>query len=89
MRCDNAVCASLVIMGLCASLTFGLSACGSTSNEGSSEPIGEEMFGGDNWDEAPVHQEKMRRASSDNRARYLEAKNYDPSCDLQESRHPL
>jgi hypothetical protein len=59
MRSDNVVRA-LVIIGLCASLTFGLSACGSTSNEGSSEPIGEEMFGGDNRDEAPDHQEKMR-----------------------------
>ena len=47
MRSDNVVRASLVIIGLCASLTLGLSACGSTSNEGSSEPIGEEMFGGE------------------------------------------
>ena len=41
MRSDNAVRASLVIIGLCASLTVGLSACGSTSNEGSSGPISE------------------------------------------------
>jgi hypothetical protein len=60
VRSDNAVRASLVIMGLCASLTFGLSACGSTSNEGSSEPIREEMYSGDNRDEAPGHQEKTR-----------------------------
>jgi hypothetical protein len=60
MRSHNAVRASLVIMGLCASLTLGLSACGSTVDEGSSEPIGEEVFGGDNRDEAPAHQEKMR-----------------------------
>jgi hypothetical protein len=60
MRNGNTVGASLVIMGLCAFLTLGLSACGSMSDEGSSEPVGEEMFGGDNRDEAPAHQEKMR-----------------------------
>ena len=45
MRSDNAVRASLVIIGLCASLTLGLSACGSTSNEGSSG-LGEESLRG-------------------------------------------
>ena len=57
MRSDNAVRASAVI-GLCASLLLGLAACGST--EGSSDPPGEEMFGGDNRDMAPDHQEKER-----------------------------
>jgi hypothetical protein len=60
MRNGNTVRASLVIIGLCAFLALGLSACGSMSDEGSSEPVGEEMFGGDNRDEAPAHQEKMR-----------------------------
>jgi hypothetical protein len=59
MRSDRALRASLVIIGLCASLTFGLAACSSTP-EGSSEPVGEQMYGGDNRDMAPVHQEKMR-----------------------------
>jgi hypothetical protein len=52
--------AFLVIIGLCVPLTLGLSGCGSMSDEGSSEPVGEEMFGGDNRDEAPVHQEEER-----------------------------
>jgi hypothetical protein len=60
MRSDNAVRSSFVIIGLCASLTLGLSACGSTLDEGSSEPIGEEVFGGDNRDRDPAHQEMMR-----------------------------
>ena len=60
MRNGNTVRASLVIIGLCAFLALGLPACGSMSDEGSSEPVGEEMFGGDNRDEAPAHQEKMR-----------------------------
>ena len=60
----NTVRAALVIMGLCASLTLGLSACSSTWDEGSSEPIREELYGGDNRDRAPVHQEKMRERSS-------------------------
>jgi hypothetical protein len=50
----------LVIMGLCASLTLGLPGCSSLSDEGSSEPIGEEMYEGDDRDRAPDHQEKMR-----------------------------
>jgi hypothetical protein len=50
----------LIIIGLCASLTVALSACSSIPDEGSSEPIGEEMYGGDNRDMDPVHQEKMR-----------------------------
>ena len=54
---------SLAIMGLCAFLTLGLSACGSVSSNGSSEPIGEVMYGGDNRDMAPVHQEKIREQS--------------------------
>jgi hypothetical protein len=52
----NMVRASLVIMGLCASLALGPSACSSMSDEGSSEPIREEMYGGYNRDRAPVHQ---------------------------------
>ena len=52
--------ASLVIMGLGAFLMLGLSARGSVSNDGNSEPIGEVMYGGDNRDMAPVHQEKIR-----------------------------
>jgi hypothetical protein len=59
----NMVRASLVIMGICASLTLGLSACGSMSDKGSFEPIREEIYGGDNRDEAPVHQEKLRERS--------------------------
>jgi hypothetical protein len=60
MRSANAVRVFLVVMGLCASLTLALSACGSTLEEGSSEPIGEEVFGGDNRDRDPAHQEMMR-----------------------------
>jgi hypothetical protein len=60
MCSGNRVRASLVILGLCASLTLGLTACSSTSDEGSSLPIREELYGGDNRDRAPVHQEKMR-----------------------------
>jgi hypothetical protein len=56
--------AALVIMGLCASLMLGPSACSSMSDEGSSVPIREELYGGDNRDRAPVHQEKMREQSS-------------------------
>jgi hypothetical protein len=59
----NAVRAFLVIVGLCASLTLGLSACSSLSDEGSSEPIREELYGGDR-DRAPVHQEKMQERTS-------------------------
>ena len=58
MRSDNAIRGSAVI-GVCASLLLGLAACSSMS-EGSSEPPGEEMFGGDNRDMAPDHQEKER-----------------------------
>jgi hypothetical protein len=61
----NMVRNSLVILGLWLPLTLALSACGSMSGEGSSEPIGEEMYGGDNRDEAPVHQEKMRERRSE------------------------
>jgi hypothetical protein len=61
MRNGKNVRASLVIMGLCATLMLGLSACGSMSDEGSSEPVGEEMFGGYNRDRAPAHQEKVRQ----------------------------
>ena len=60
MRDDKLIRTSLVIMGLCASLTVALAACSSIPDEGSSEPIGEEMDGGDNRDMDPVHQEKMR-----------------------------
>jgi hypothetical protein len=60
----NMVRAVLVIMGLCASVMLGLSACSAMSDEGSSEPIREEMYGGYNRDKAPVHQEKMREQSS-------------------------
>jgi hypothetical protein len=51
---------TLVIMGLSASLALGLPGCSSLSDEGSSEPIGEEMDEGDDRDMAPDHQEKMR-----------------------------
>jgi hypothetical protein len=60
MRSANAIQTTVVIIGLCASLMLSLAACNSTSSEGSSEPVGEEMFGGDNRDMAPAHQEKMR-----------------------------
>ncbi len=59
MPSDNAFRAALMIIGLCASLTLNLAAC-SSMTEGSSEPPGEQMYGGDNRDMAPVHQEKMR-----------------------------
>jgi hypothetical protein len=60
MRSNEAIRASIVIIGLCASLTLGLAACSSMPDEGDSEPMGEEMYGGDNRDMAPVHQEKER-----------------------------
>ena len=60
MRSGNIVRASFVAMGLFASLMFGLAACSSAPDEGDTMPPGEEMFGGDNRDMAPVHQEKMR-----------------------------
>jgi hypothetical protein len=60
MRSDNAIRTSLVIIGLCTSLTLGLAACSSMPPEGGSEPPGEEMFGGDDRDMAPAHQEKER-----------------------------
>jgi hypothetical protein len=60
----NMVRPSLVIMGLWAFLTLGLSACGSMSDNGSSEPIREQMYGGDNRDMAPAHQEKIREQSN-------------------------
>jgi hypothetical protein len=60
MRSANAIQATVVIVGLCASLTLSLAACSSMAPEGSSEPAGEEMFGGDDRDMAPAHQEKMR-----------------------------
>jgi hypothetical protein len=63
MLTANAVRASVVVMGLCASLTLGLAACSSLPEEGSSEPIGEEMYSGDNRDEAPGHQDKMREGN--------------------------
>jgi hypothetical protein len=40
------------------SLMLGLSACSSMPPEDSSEPVGEEMFGGDNRDMDPAHQEE-------------------------------
>jgi hypothetical protein len=60
----NMMGAFLVTMGLSAFLTLGLSACGSISDYGSSEPIGEQMYGGDNRDMAPAHQEKIREQSN-------------------------
>jgi len=59
MRIDHATRASAVI-GVCAVLMLSLAACSSV-DEGDSEPIGEEEFGGDNRDMAPAHQEKERR----------------------------
>jgi hypothetical protein len=60
----NLVGASLVILGLCASLALGVSACSSMAGEGSSVPIREQLYGGDNRDRAPVHQEKKREGIS-------------------------
>jgi hypothetical protein len=60
MRHGNTLRALVVMIGLFASLMFGLAACSSSPDEGTSTPAGEEMFGGDNRDEAPVHQEKAR-----------------------------
>jgi hypothetical protein len=62
--CRNMVRVPLIMMGLCASLTLGLPGCSSWPDEGSSVPIREEMYGGDNRDRAPVHQEKMRERTS-------------------------
>lgn len=59
MQSAHAIKATVVVIGLCASLALSLAACSST-DEGDSEPVGEEMFGGDNRDMAPAHQEKMR-----------------------------
>lgn len=59
MRNDHTMRASLAVVGLCLILALNLAACGSMS-EGDSEPVGEEMFGGDNRDMAPAHQEKER-----------------------------
>ena len=56
--------APLVIMGLCATLLLGLPACSSLAHEGSSVPIREALYGGDNRDRAPVHQEKERERIS-------------------------
>jgi hypothetical protein len=58
----NVVRASLVIMGLCASLTLGLSAC-TSSNDSSSVPIREQLYSGDNRDKDPAHQAKLRERS--------------------------
>jgi hypothetical protein len=55
MRNDHAKWASII--GLSAALMLSLAAC-SSMDEGDSEPIGEEEFGGDNRDMAPDHQEK-------------------------------
>jgi hypothetical protein len=60
----NMTRALLVTMGLSAFLTLGLSACGSMSDYGSSEPIGEQIYGGDNRDMTPAHQEKIREQSN-------------------------
>jgi hypothetical protein len=61
MRSNHAMIrASIVMIGLCASLTLSLAACSSMPTEGTSEPPGEEIFGGDNRDMAPAHQEKER-----------------------------
>ena len=62
----NAIRASLVILGLCASLTLGLSSCGALSDEGGSVPIREELYSGDDRNRAPVHQEKKRERTSRN-----------------------
>ncbi len=57
MRSASALRASLVIIGLCASLTLSLAAC-SSAPEGSSEPVGEQMY--NNGVPDPTHQEHMR-----------------------------
>jgi hypothetical protein len=64
MSNGNLVRASLVTLGLCASLALSVSACSSMADEGSSVPIREQLYGGDNRDRAPVHQEKKRERSS-------------------------
>jgi hypothetical protein len=56
--------ASLVLLGLCASLALSVSACSSMADQGSSVPIREQLYGGDNRDRAPVHQEKKRAGIS-------------------------
>jgi hypothetical protein len=60
--------APLVVAGLCAFLTLGVAACSSLSDEGDSTPTREQLYGGDNRDRAPVHQEKMRERSSQHSA---------------------
>jgi hypothetical protein len=60
MSGNNPIRASVVVIGLCAGLALSSVACSSMPPEGSSEPIGEEMYGGDNRDMAPAHQEKER-----------------------------
>jgi hypothetical protein len=64
MSNGNLLRAALVIPGLCAALAVGVSACSSMSDEGSSVPIREQLYGGDNRDRAPVHQEKKREGIS-------------------------
>jgi hypothetical protein len=64
MSNGNPVGASFVILGLCAALALSVSACSSMPDEGSSVPIREQLYGGDNRDRAPVHQEKKREATS-------------------------
>jgi hypothetical protein len=64
MSNSNLLRAYLVILGLCAALALSLSACSSTSDEGDSVPIREQLYGGDNRDRAPVHQEKKREGIS-------------------------
>lgn len=55
----------LAVTGLCAFLTLGAAGCSSMSDEeGGSTPVGEEMFEGDDRDEAPAHQEHMREGRS-------------------------
>jgi hypothetical protein len=60
----NLLRAPVVMLGLCASLALSVSACNSMPDEGSSVPIREQLYGGDNRDRAPVHQEKKREGIS-------------------------
>jgi hypothetical protein len=64
MSNGNLLRASLVILGLSASLALSMSACSSMADEGDSVPIREQLYGGDNRDRAPVHQEKKREGIS-------------------------
>ena len=65
MRSNHRRRRPLAVTGLCAVLTLAMAGCSSMSDEeGGSTPVGEEMFEGDDRDEAPAHQEHMREGRS-------------------------